>query len=334
MKIWFNRWFSTAYHLIEKIKNNPDNAPFTFYGTHPNIDAVYLQVCDYVEQEPDISGEDYLNWCLGFVQKHNIDIFIPRKENVLIAQHLDLFEDFGVKVLVCPDSKLMEMMDNKRLMYENIHKKGIVALPHYRIVTNALDFITAYNELVQYGKVCFKPVVGEGASGFRVIDEKADDMETVFGGVNHKISLFRAIQLLSKEDTFPELMVLEYLDGYEYSIDCLAYDGELLSAVPRKKAGGRIRVLEDNPELLEVAKEFVKEYDVPYIFNIQVKYKDGIPKLLEVNPRMSGGLHLTCASGINYPYEAVRLLINQSGTPFQPKLGIKLSQLEQEIIWA
>lgn len=334
MKIWFNRWFSTAYHLIEKIKDNPNNERFTIYGTHPNTDAVYLQVCDHVEQEPDVSGEIYLNWCLDFVQKHNIDIFIPRKENVLIAQNLDLFAAYGVKVLVCPDAELMEMMDNKRLMYENIQNKGIVAVPHYRVVTNVLDFIKAYNELSAYGKVCFKPVIGEGASGFRVIDEKADDIESVFGGVSHKISLYRAIQLLSKMDTFPELMLLEYLDGYEYSIDCLAYNGELLSAVPRKKAGGRIRVLENNEELMQMAKAFVQEYDVPYIFNIQVKYKDGIPKLLEVNPRMSGGLHLTCASGVNYPYEAVRLLIDEHGAPFQPKLDIKLSQLEQEIIWA
>lgn len=334
MNIWFNRWFSTAYHLIEKIKDNPNNEQFTIFGTHPNIDAVYLQVCDHVEQEPDISGEDYLNWCLGFVQKHSIDIFIPRKENVLIAQHLDLFAEYGVKVLVCPDAELMEMMDNKRLMYENIHNKGIVAVPHYRVVTNVLDFIHAYNELSEYGKVCFKPVIGEGASGFRVIDEKADDIENIFGGVNHKISLYRAIQLLSKLDTFPELMLLEYLDGYEYSIDCLAYDGKLLSAVPRKKAGGRIRVLENNEELLQMAEAFVQEYNVPYIFNIQVKYKDGVPKLLEVNPRMSGGLHLTCASGVNYPYEAVRLLIDEHAAPFQPKLGIKLSQLEQEIVWS
>jgi hypothetical protein len=333
MKIWFNRWFSTSYHLIEKIKNNPDNRGFTIYGSHPNTDSVYLQACDYVEQEPDIEGQEYLLWCLDFVQKHNIDIFVPRKENVLISKNLTLFHDLGVKVLVCPEPEVMEMMDNKKLMYEDVQNKDIVPLPHYRTVTNVTDFEKAYNELKQYGKVCFKPIVGEGAAGFRIIDETADTIESIFEGVSHKISLSRAIQLLSKEETFPELMLLEFLDGFEYSIDCIAYNGELLSAVPRKKAGGRIRYLENNPELLEIAEKFTKEYKVPYIFNIQVKYKDGIPKLLEVNPRMSGGLHLTCMSGINYPYEAIKLLIEEKGNPLNPQFDIKLSQLEREFMW-
>ena len=39
-------------------------------------------------------------------------------------------------------------------------------------------------------------------------------------------------------------MVSEYLDGEEYSIDCLAYQGKLHIAVPRKKMNNRLRIQE------------------------------------------------------------------------------------------
>ena len=78
-------------------------------------------------------------------------------------------------------------------------------------------------------------------------------------------------------------MVLEYLDGYEYSIDCLAgADGTLHIAIPRKKGKGRIREIENNEELLALRIEWPEHYKIPFVFNIQVKYKDGVAKLLKL----------------------------------------------------
>jgi biotin carboxylase len=334
MNIWFNRWFSQVTHYIEKIRNNPDGKEFKIYGSHPNPYATYLPFCDVVEIEPDTNGNEYVDWCLKFCLRHGIDIFIPRKANVLVSKNLERFEQIGVKVLVCNDADLMKKMDNKAAMYEELKNAGIVPIPDYRIVTNANDFKEAYLELSEKGhKVCFKPVVGEGAVGFRIIDDKADNISQLFSSIDHKISFQRAYKMLSQKDHFHEIMLLEYLDGFEYSIDCLGYDGKLLAAVPRKKAGGRIYELENSQELIEVAKKFTEKYKLSYIYNIQVKYKDGIPKLLEVNPRMSGGLHMTCLSGINYPYEALKLLLGEEPKILYPEYGITLSQLEQEFIF-
>src|SRR4051812_18564528 len=113
LSIWFNRWFSTVSHYMEMIRNNPDEQEFIIYGTHPNPDTVYFQYCDVAGTEPDIQGEEYLHFCLDYCRQNNINIFIPRKENVLISRHLDKFNAIGVKVLVCSDGDLMALMDNK-----------------------------------------------------------------------------------------------------------------------------------------------------------------------------------------------------------------------------
>lgn len=341
MKIWFNRWFSTVYHYISMIRDNPDGREFMIYGTHPDKDALYLQNCDHAFVEPEVDGEEYIQFCLEFCKTHGIDIFIPRKENVEISRNLSRFEELGVKVLVCPDADLMEMMDNKALMYTSILQKQnegkrLVEIPDHYVVDNVSDFQMAYEQLRARGKkVCFKPVVGEGAFGFRVVKDEIDPITQLLKQASSfRIPYKYACEILSQEETFPQMLVMEFLEDTEYSIDCIADNGTLHAIVPRMKGNGRIRELVENPELIQIAKDIYKEYPVPYVFNIQVKYHEGVPQLLEMNPRMSGGLHISCLSGINFPYLAVKLLLGEEIEPLVPKYGIRASHLEQEIIIA
>lgn len=340
-RIWFNRWFTTVAHYIEMIRQNHDGKVFEVYGSHPNEDALYLQYCDHAFVEPDLSGHAYVEYCLQTCIDKEIDLFIPRKENVLISRNLSKFHNIGVKVLVS-DSELMALMDNKAAMYLSILKKekqlkkSIVPLPDYVVVNKVEDFKKAYHFLREKGHtVCFKPVIGEGANGFRVIKEGQETIEELLTeGVSRRISFEHACSILGQQDTFPDLMVLEYLDGYEYSIDCLAYNGKLHLAIPRKKVEGRVRELENNAALLEIARAIHKEYKIDYISNIQVKFNDGIPKLLEINPRMAGGLNISCLSGVNIPYEAIKLLQN-GGNPslnLNPEMGIRASHIEKEVV--
>ena len=340
-KIWFNRWFTTVAHYIELIRQNNDGKMFEVYGSHPNEDALYLKYCDHAFVEPDQSGQDYVDYCLQTCIEKKIDLFIPRKENVLISKNLSKFHNIGVKVLVC-DAELMALMDNKAAMYQSILikekelGKSIVPLPDYVVVNKVEDFKKAYHYLREKGHtVCFKPVIGEGANGFRVIKEEHETIEELLtGGVSRRISFEHACSILSQQESFQDLMVLEYLDGYEYSIDCLAFNGELHLAIPRKKVEGRVRELENNEELLQIARAIHKEYNIDYISNIQVKFSGGIPKLLEINPRMAGGLNISCLSGVNIPYEAIKLLQNGGDLPLnlKPEMGIRASHIEKEVV--
>jgi len=339
-RIWFNQWFTTVAHFINMIRSNMDGYEFKVYGTSTNRDALYLSYCDVAYQEPNINGEEYILFCLDFCRKHHIDIFVPRKENVLIAKHLNKFHQLGVRVLVCPNAKLMERLDNKEETYRYMLNHPIlrkyIPIPDYFIVENGEVFTKAYRLLKNKGhKVCFKPVIGEGGNGFRIVQDKAESIEELFyQGTSANISYKHACEILFQQPKFPPLMISEYMDGYEYSIDCLAYDGVLMAAIPRKKENGRIRELENNKELIEVARKINDVLNIPFAYNIQVKYKDGIPKLLEINPRMSGGLHYSCLAGINIPYQAIKLLLEgkKAIKVFQPHFCVRSSYLEKEVI--
>ncbi|ULT59192.1 ATP-grasp domain-containing protein [Neobacillus drentensis] len=335
MKIWFNRWFTTVSHYMDMIRDNEDHRKFTIYGTSPNKDALYLQNCDKAFVEPDVSGDEYIEFCLDFCQTHGIDIFIPRKENVLISKRLSEFAELGVKVLVCPDAALMETMDNKAAAYQTLtNGVPIFSIPDYEVVNNVDDFKLAYTLLKEKGHtVCFKPVIGEGAMGFRVIKEERESIHHLFhSGGGYRISYDHACEILGQQETFPDLMLLEYLDGREYSIDCLASQDRLYAAIPRMKGDGRVRELVESVELIDIAQRFHQEYQLPFVFNIQVKYSKEVPKLLEINPRMSGGLHFSCLSGINIPYMAIKVLLGEEIGPVKPRFGIRASHIEKEMI--
>ncbi|MBL8152399.1 MAG: ATP-grasp domain-containing protein [Blastocatellia bacterium] len=331
-RIWFSQWFATAYHYINFIRNNPDGRRFEIFVTHTNPYSATLQAADKATLEPKTGEAGFLEFSLNFCRRNKIDIFVPGGWLRSISRNVEEFHKIGTRVLVCSDSELMNLLSDKDATYKAFKEKSLMPVPDYYIATNLDQFVTAYHKLREKGHtVCFKPKVSVGGFGFRVISEKANSLDLLYGAVNEQVCFKQVCQTLSSKSSFPALVVSEYLSGFEYSIDCLGWNGELLAAVPRKKVG-LARKLENKKELIEIAHKVVKEFPLPYIFNVQVKYqKEGsrkAPKLLEVNPRMSGGLHVSCLSGINFPYLAVKLLSGEEIEVPTPRLNITVSSLE------
>lgn len=334
VNIYFNRWFSVAYHYMNLIRNNEDGIPFQIFATHPDIRHMSLQGADFAETEPDVKGIEYVQFCVDFCLRNEIDVFIPRLHMLDIALHAAMFDAIGTKVLVCRDLDLLESIMDKGKFYESVKMQGIMTIPDYHVVSTAEQFKEAYHDLVAKGhRVCFKPTETEGGLGFRIIDNARDPLQELFGYVTPLISFEDAYHILASRASFPDLMVMELLEGYEYSIDCLSDEnGKLLVAVPRRKVGGRLRLMEHIPELEEIASKVAEVYKIPFNFNIQMKYNGDTPKLLEINPRMSGGLHMSCLSGINFPYLAVKSALGGEVQPMDFEGDVLASHLELPLI--
>ncbi|TGV31412.1 ATP-grasp domain-containing protein [Mesorhizobium sp. M00.F.Ca.ET.186.01.1.1] len=331
-RLWFNRTFATAYPIVEMIRNNPDNIAFEIFVTHPKRHSVMLQIADYAELEPTLDVPQYIDYCLSFCQKHKIDVFLPNYRLVEISHHIEEFERLGTQVMIAQEHQLLEDISDKGKLFQLFQDVPEVPLPAYQIVNTAEQFQSAYEQLKQNGdKVCFKPARGEGGAGFYVVEDQLDPFDRLFRSAHYQITPEEALRVLSTRETFDDIMVMEYLDQYEYSIDCLAYGGQLLAAVPRKKVEGRIRKLEHNEELLSIAEAVQQRLQLSYLYNVQIKYKDNVPKLLEINPRASGGMYASCRSGVNFPYLALKLLLTGKADVPVPKLDILTTHVEREI---
>lgn len=332
-RIWFNRWFNSAFYFINLIREGDVKQRFEFYGTHINKNTIVALACDHFELEPELFGKTYVDYCLDYCMKNKINIFIPNHEQVHISEYIKEFEKIGTKVMVSSDYKMLQTITDKGKFYKACKETDIFNIPEHYIVNTVDKFSDAYASIVKNGhKTCIKPLKDNGGSGFRVIDDNASTFKNLLGDINHKISFDETIKILSKQETFQDIMVMEYLEGFEYSIDCLGFNGELLAAIPRKKIDSRVRALQDFPKFVELARRTEELYKLPYIFNIQIKYSQGIPKLLEINPRMSGGLDASCLCGINFPYLAVMLLLGEEVVVPEPRLNLYSTQIEKRFI--
>lgn len=335
MVIWFNHWFSTAYHLINLIRDgNPEK--FRFVGSNKKNSAIYKRACDEWYLEPEkISEADYVDFCLNFCREHAIEIFVPRRNLTAIAQRREEFENIGVKVLVGKDAHLMKILDDKVATYEFMTAGGLDEIvPRYRLAKNFSEFVTACDEIkTPTNRVCYKLASDEGALTFRVIDDTVENISALHNMPNMKVTRAAAEKILSNYDFKIPMIVMPYLNGREVSVDCLMTpQGNII--VPRFKTNGRYSEIKFDDEIISAAEKILSllNFDVP--INIQFRMHEKKFYLLEINPRMSGGLQLSClGAGINIPALAINQLLGVEKVWTPPaKKFCRVANIETPII--
>ena len=334
MRIWFNHWFSTAYHLINMIKDgDPDK--FYFIGTSTNPVAMYKKVCDeWYDEKDGLTAEEYIDFCLNFCKEHNVDVFVPRRYLVEIVNHREQFEDIGVKIFAHDDAEIIIMLDDKQKTYEYFKQIDTDIIPEILIAHSFDEFCSGYEKLQQlYERVCYKLVIDEGARSFRVIDNKIDTIKGVLEKPGSKVTYGMAKQILSQYDFSNPMLLMPYLSGVEISVDCLATpSGNLI--IPRYKTNKRYSEVIFGEEIMKKCNHIMDFLKVRMPMNIQFKINDGKLYLLEINPRMSGGLQLSCkATGINLPSIAMNQLLGKEIKWEYPKFDSrKVAHIETPVI--
>ena len=107
-------------------------------------------------------------------------------------------------------------------------------------------------------------------------------------------------------------MVMPYLPGNEISVDCLNTASGLI-AIPRYKGSARHERILFDEDILKMTRCIMNRIQLQYPCNIQFKVSEGIPYLLEINTRMSGGLQMAClAENINIPNIALNKLLGKN----------------------
>lgn len=306
-RIWLNHWFSTAYNIINLIKN--EEMDFYIIGSNENENAVYKSVCDEWYVEPVLDDEAYIQFCLDFCKDHKVDVFMPRRGMVAISRAKGKFLDIGVKVMV-EDYEVMQVLNDKALAYEELQKEKIGYIPEYFIVSNVKDFSEAYEKLIKtYDKVCFKFVMDEGGKSYRLIDNSRKGYSALSKKQNSRMTYDDVIKALSEKESFSPIMIMPYLPDDEVSVDCLKTSTGIIM-IPRIKNATRIEKIAYDEKITDMCQAIYNKFDLQCPCNIQFKYLNNVPYFLEVNTRMSGGIQMSClASGVNIPNIAVNQML-------------------------
>ena len=315
INIYFNRCFSSTPKIIHRLLSNNDSHKFKIYISHVCANNYLQEVANYFEVEPPLNGKDYVNYCLNFCLKHNIDVFVPRYNVTTLINYKEDFDRLGVKVMFVGNSETYRLLEDKVETYEALKDTNIVSIPKTFRIENYKDFKKANKEIAKNNSSsCLKPISGIGGDGFKQILENMTEVDELYKTTSSTIAKDRIVRILQNSNHVEPFMVMEYLEGDEYSIDCLANDGELIVAVPRRKLDLYRQNIEYRRDLIAIAQKLTKEFSLSYLYNIQVKYHKGKVYLIEINTRMSAGIHKSCFTGVNFLYLAIKLLMGETVT--------------------
>lgn len=335
MRIWFNKTFSTIGSVFKNLRLATRAGTPSVICTHTHSAATAFLAADESYLEPaDLAGLDYLDWCVDFCRQQHIGVFWPGKEAALISRHHDRFQAVGTRVLSVADYDTLSLLHNKADFYSAL-PPSVAQTMAFIAVNDADGFDRAVASLApHHQRLCVKPAESVFGLGFRVLDTERASITQLLNGVEYQIPLDELRSGMDKTPKFPTLLVMEHLPGVEWSVDCAGKHGELLCAVQRKKLpmAGHGQVIDNNAEIDGMVTRLAAHYRLNGLFNIQ--FKDGVngPRLLEINPRPSGGFGMACLAGANLAQMALQAFNGE--TVVRPVLnyGLRVSEVNTAVV--
>ncbi|MEO0037579.1 MAG: hypothetical protein RIQ59_790, partial [Bacteroidota bacterium] len=283
---------------LEVFRSIENSIHFNIIGGSSTDDHGKFIFDDYIGDIPFVTDLDFIKSLKKIVSHNKIDAIYPATDLVLHVLKKNENE-LGCRII----SSSLETTDiclSKSKTYEIL--KDIIQVP----------FVFSNLELINQYPVFLKPDVGYGSRGVLKAENEVEVK-------NHIIK-------------YPNTIILEYLPGKEYTVDCFTnYLGELLfvGQRERKRITNGISVntsslpLNDLVKRIAVKINSTLEFNGAWFFQLKENYK-GELVLLEIASRIAGSSSVYRMKGINF---AILSLFNE----FEQNVNIIENNFEIEL---
>ncbi|MFX0049680.1 MAG: ATP-grasp domain-containing protein [Candidatus Hodarchaeota archaeon] len=306
---------------------------FKIIGTDwkKSLGASYFADEDFIL--PSNDDPEFPEALLDTIKKEKVDVLLPIRTNDLlpICQRLKEFREEGTEpALPTTNPSLLNIALDKYKLLE--YTQNIIELEtpvFYKAKT--LEELKKRVEELGYpnNPVCIKPTRSNGSRGFRILDNQIDRKSLFFNEKpNHVYStLDRVIEDIG--ESFPPLIVMEFLPGKEYTLDVLCRKGITFAILPRFRKAMRGGITTEGvlqrdrnyDEMCLFSEKIIEGFGFSYNIGIQMKEdRKGKVRLLEVNPRLQGTTIINTASGVNIPEKMVEMALGIFDYNFKPQI--------------
>nr|MDA8387813.1 ATP-grasp domain-containing protein [Nitrospiraceae bacterium] len=275
-----------------------------------DVAGKYLSDGFYTVPRPEDEG--YISGMTGIARKEGVKVIIPQttREVEIISRYAAHFDEFGVRVAASGYESVKEANDKSALLAKA--KQIGIPYPSFIMTRSEKEFVAAASALgYPENRVVVKPPVSNGMRGLRILAkdpwnvrrflmEKPDGTET---------DLENILKMLRRGE-WPPLLVVEYLEGAEYTVDVFRNSSGVV-AIPRLRGSIRSGITFETSadyraDLIEYSGALAKACNLRYCFGFQFKLSgEGVPKLLECNPRVQGTMVFSSFAGFNMIYYSV-----------------------------
>lgn len=266
--------------------------------------------CDAVHAVPSPSDFKYGERLADLCRQEGVHVIVPQTTmeiEWLSAREVPLD---GVQVVV--NSRAAIDLANSKTETARVFAELGLGVPRYFATRTKEEFLHACSALGYPAEpVVVKMPVSNGMRGLRILKAKAWDFARFAAEKpsGTDCTLEDMLAILQTAPSWPDLMVCEYLEGDEYSVDCYrGRSGEL--AIPRKRDVIRTGIsfltsIERHEGMIEASLAAARCMDLRGVFGFQFKMRRGVPKVLECNPRIQGTMIASFVTGNNIIWAAV-----------------------------
>ncbi len=331
-----------APSIIKCLRKNGERN-IRIVGVDMNEKSNGRRLVDVFYQVPPARDEGYIDAILKICDREKIDIVMPlvTRELVKYAQSRQLFAERDI-VLSVDDVDALKIINNKASLLVKMRELGMET-PAFKVVSTADEMEAAIYELgYPYSAVCVKGAEGNGSRGVRIIDPEKSLYDLFFNEKPNSmyISFDELMRILREKASIPQMLAMEYLPGQEYGVDALCDHGRILYIAGRYNYAVSSSIpqgciLENREEPFAIAGEIIEKLSISGNINFDFSYdKNGRPRLIEINPRLSATIAAYAPAGVNFPYLRLKQLLGEPIEGLQLQEGIMMQRRYNEIFFA
>ena len=275
----------------------------SFFSKYCNRRIVYPSPRRYPEQ--------FIQFLLEETKRNHYDCFLPMEEETLLLLARHQSEISKYTYLLIPDLKKIEFVRDKRNLIQFAETQGI-PVPKTLYSPPSLP-LPPWGGGEGEGFV-IKPRISSGSFGIAYL-KRREDLIPLYQKVHAK---------------YPFPLIQEWIPdgGGVFGLSALfdevsnvkaAFVHRKLRMYPVQGGPSTLREGVHHPQVMELGLSLLKSLNWRGVAMVEFKVdpRDGIPKLMEVNPRFWGSLQLAIASGVDFPYLILRMA---QGENFEPVL--------------
>lgn len=307
------------------LRNNSEGIPVRIVTCDMRDDVVGKYLADAFYVAPPADDPNFVESLLKIAISERVDVILPQvtRELHLLSENVEQFKAHGIAIAI--SSRQSIELANDKWSVLQVAKECGVPVPESWLTSSETDFKQAARALgYPDKKIVVKPRLSNGQRGLRILSEKTWNVTRFLQEKPDSLEMrLDELTVILRTGEWPELIVQEFLPGEEYTID--VFRGNYGSvAVPRLREEIRSGItfkakVELRKDLQTFALKLAEKLDLRYAFGFQFKLsEDGVPKLLECNPRIQGTMITAMLAGCNVIWWAVKEALGEKVTPTEP----------------
>ena len=281
----------------------------------------------FVYDSPYSKPMQFIDSLITNIRQYDYQVLLPvHEETFLIAKHKETLSKF-IKLPI-PDYRSILLAHNKDKLLEIATKLGIPVPRTYKIKTIE-DIVPLSNEL-RY-PVILKPRQGGGNFGINYVYSR-NHLRQAYAHSLTRNGL--TCERLLIQECIPVAEKFSQVQIFNQGNFRVKFTDKHLRDFPPTGGAGCFRVSTSYTEIEEYSKRLLEHLcwhgvaEVEYVTHRET----GKPYLIELNPRLWGGLNSAVASGVDIPYLLYKLAIDGDiDTVKDYKLGVKTRWLWGDI---